>query len=307
MGEQTTARQLFELAVASQRKHDPSSPRLQASLIGLVPTLYALGDLAGAEAAAREALDLGTRVLGPNHTDVARAAGWLASLLADRGAYREAEAAARTEIEIRRREVGAMRPYLGISLNRLAAIRIAAEDLTGVDSLLARARRSVDSFRDATARATSRRLLAAVAQARGDTAASEPLLLDAVAILNASGAVATNLGAVDVQTALGELRLRQGRAREAESILRMAVKTHQVMNAEGRSSAARAKRALGACLTALGRFEEAEGWLRQSYLSYRDRRGDGDRETRAARKALADLYAGWGRSDSAAAYAPIAR
>jgi serine/threonine-protein kinase len=304
-GDQARARQLYELAIAAQRRSDPASPLLPQSLLGLVPVLTAEGAFVEAEAAAREALEAGSR-LGPTHPDVARAASWLASLLADRGAYREAEAVARQEVDIRRRQPAATRPYLASSLTRLAGIRIAREEHGGVDTLLAEARASADSFRDPTAQATVRRVEAALATLRADTAAAESLLVEAIGKVRTKGYASTSFPVAEVLTAMGELLVSRDDPRAAEAMLREAVEGHRRMKAEGRMSGARAQRALGVCLTALGRFREAEELLRPSYRAFRTRRGDADHETVAARRALADLYAAWGRPDSAAAYAATA-
>ncbi|MGD8451134.1 MAG: tetratricopeptide repeat protein [Phycisphaerae bacterium] len=106
----------------------------------------------------------------------------------------------------------------------------------------------------------------------------------------------------DTSRILGLALLGQGRAAEAEPLLREGVQSLSGMELgdKDRWRLARAESALGQCLSALGRHEEAEPLLLSSYERLQAARGDTFHETQVAAGRLATLYEAWGRSAQSA-------
>ena len=103
-----------------------------------------------------------------------------------------------------------------------------------------------------------------------------------------------NLEIVGSSMVLSEILLGQGRAAEAEPLLRQCVAVGE-RKAKSHEKAPVIRSLLGASLMGQGRFEDAEPLLKESYESLRQKRGDRDIETLAARERLTSLYAQWGR------------
>jgi serine/threonine-protein kinase len=89
---------------------------------------------------------------------------------------------------------------------------------------------------------------------------------------------------------LGEVRLAQDRAGDAEPLLRDAVEARRKALPEGDWQRAAAESSLGRCLVAQKRYEEAEPLLTMAYSVLTEKKASPDLARDAAR-ALANLYA----------------
>lgn len=95
---------------------------------------------------------------------------------------------------------------------------------------------------------------------------------------------------------------KTGKTKEAETIVRQAVKLRTELLPKGHFWAALADSALGECLTTQGRYAEAEPLLLQSYENLQSSQGANNPRTRLALERLVVLYEKWGRSAAANAF-----
>jgi hypothetical protein len=103
--------------------------------------------------------------------------------------------------------------------------------------------------------------------------------------------------------ALGAIRIDQGRAAEAEPLLREALAQRLQKLGPTDRRTARAQRLLGLCLVALGRPAEAEGFLLQSYTTLAAATNWYHRTLREHNvQDLVALYQGWGKPAEAERY-----
>jgi Tetratricopeptide repeat len=103
--------------------------------------------------------------------------------------------------------------------------------------------------------------------------------------------------------ALGAVWIDQGRAREAEPLLREALTFRRQKLGPADRRTARAQRLLGLCLVALGRPAEAEGFLLQSYSALAAATNWYHRTLREHNvQDLVALYERWGKRAEAQRY-----
>jgi tetratricopeptide (TPR) repeat protein len=95
---------------------------------------------------------------------------------------------------------------------------------------------------------------------------------------------------------------RTGKSKEAETILREAVKLRTESLPTGHFWIAVANSALGECLTTEKRFAEAEPLLLESYTALNSRLGQRDPRTKEALRRLLKLYDEWGKPAQATQY-----
>jgi serine/threonine-protein kinase len=98
-------------------------------LVAHADLVHSLGDYAGAEASARQALALTVDLLGAGHPRSARAHQILAMVLRDRGALAPAEDHLRQAVAIERSALPAMHVNLAVSLDHLALLLLYRGDL----------------------------------------------------------------------------------------------------------------------------------------------------------------------------------
>ena len=125
--------------VALVRTPDPTGLRRASHLERVAIVRHAMGEHASAKPAYEEALELRSRVLGPEHPEVYDALGNLATLLHDMGAYEEARALNERGLALREQVLGPDHPDVGKSLNNLALNHRALGDNLAAKALYQRA------------------------------------------------------------------------------------------------------------------------------------------------------------------------
>jgi len=94
----------------AQEGTEPTAEDLVDALNGLTARIYNDGDYAQAETVAREAFDLGEKVLGRKHQQTLSALNNLALLISEQGRYREAEPLYVRALQARERVLGKDHP-----------------------------------------------------------------------------------------------------------------------------------------------------------------------------------------------------
>ncbi len=107
----------------------------------------------------------------------------------------------------------------------------------------------------------------------------------------------------DNLNALAELRHLAHDDKQAETLVRDALRIYRLKLSEEHPKTVDAKRRLGEIVLALGRPREAEPLLLECYKVL-GADGDDSKGLQAVRKNLADLYAALGRPELAAKYGP---
>jgi len=253
-------------------------------------------DYAGADSLWHEALAIWEGIYGRNHRDVGMVLSNLGQLELERGdpdsalhlfaAGRKVMRAVSGEESA---DVARMDRFVGLALYRRG-------DLAGAQPELERAvelRRAVHGPSH-LAVATAELSLAQVLRDRGDYARADSLYAHALGMWRELDGEEDGIG-VGLD-GYGRLRLLQGRAAEADSMLRAALAIARRHHPDTDERVAQARIDLGAALLAQGRAEEAESLLVDSY------RRLSPYEQPRARAILAALFDRLGRPEAAAGY-----
>ena len=285
---------------AGAEPRDPLTPKALNNL-GLI--LHARGDYDGAEALYRRALNLNRALYGELHPDVAVGLGNLGAVLHWQGDDTAAEAMDRESLRIARKLLGPRHPSVAMRLNSLGMLEAARGDLETAEKDLREAlaiNRSLHG-EDHPDIALVLGNLCGVLHAGGRLADAEALCSKALEmsrrLLGEQPRVAAQM------ITLGSVMIDQGRADEAEPLLRRALAMDRSTLPQGHWRIADAESVLGACLTDLGRYREAEEMLLTSYPVLRSDTPAGSRYGRDARSRLRALYRAWGKPNAAAGFA----
>jgi tetratricopeptide (TPR) repeat protein len=125
------------------------------SLDNLAVCLHNLGDLEAAEPLHRKALELGLRVLGPEHPEVAVTRRNLAALLVAKGSLDEAERELRACLSVREKCLPAADPRRVMTQLDLAEVLLDQGDVEGADPLVEAA---LDATLDLDAKSPAHRM-----------------------------------------------------------------------------------------------------------------------------------------------------
>jgi len=279
---------------------DPLTPKVLNNL-GLI--LHARGDYEGAEALYRRALRLNRALYGDLHPDVAVALGNLGAVLHWQGDDAAAEAMDRESLRIARELLGPRHPTVAMRLNSLGMLEAGRGDLEAAEKDLREAlavNRSLHG-EDHPDIALVLGNLCGVLHAGGHLDEAEALCGQALEmtrrLLGEQPRTAAQM------LTLGSVMIDQGRADDAEPLLRRALAMDRATLPPGHWRIADAESVLGACLTELGRYREAEELLLGSYPVLRSETPAGSRHVRAARSRLLALYRAWGKPGEAARFA----
>jgi eukaryotic-like serine/threonine-protein kinase len=252
------------------------------------------GNSPEAEQAFREVLRLRPKFSAGSHMVVGVTRATLASVLADQGRFREAVQTAREAVAGCRREGIASTPDFGFVLTIYGGFLAEEGRLAEADSVLKEADRIF------------RQLLAPANLWTGDNVRNQAALLyeqeryedarakaeEALRIYRASfGPHYDNYPTALMIQGLSLNRL--GQSREAEEVLREAVKLRVESLPHGHFFTALAQSALGECLTSRHRFAEAESLLVQSYNTLLQSQGSDNPRTLLARNRVRELYRAW--------------
>ncbi len=262
-GEAKAAQPVMREAVDLIRKHfGENHGYYMTSLTMLALAEERAGDVATAEKLYRQAIDAGNHVPARYRVFLAQAQSYLGSLLMNKAAFPEAEAAMR-QSETLYREVfgGDANANVGTIKGQLGFLYFLQGDYA----------RAADE---------SRKALDPLRKILGP---ENPLTLSA-------------------QVTLGLSLTRLGRAAEGEPDLRDALALREKISPKGDFGIAHTSSILGECLTAQKRFAEAEPFLVNGYNDLKAALGDQHRRTVDARQRLAKLYDDWEKPNQAAQF-----
>jgi eukaryotic-like serine/threonine-protein kinase len=120
-GNKVTAREILDKASRDIRTGLAKDPELQAQMMNVMGTVYFnLGLYLEAHPLLGRALEIRTRVLGPEHIDTLKSMNNLGTVLDDEGRYAEAERLHRQVLEVRTRVLGPDHEDTLASMNNLA-------------------------------------------------------------------------------------------------------------------------------------------------------------------------------------------
>jgi len=270
------------------------------ALGGVASVRRARGDLEGAQALDRRAIEINEAVLGPDHPDVAIGLNNLAGSYFSQGKYDLAEPLWRRALAIREKAFGENHADVAQSLFNLGIVRWFRGDYAGAEALLLRAMKVEEATLgpEHPSRAKTMVTLAGVYRQMGREAEAESLHLRGLAIQEKS------LGPrhVDVAESLVNLgNLYYGRARYdlAEPAYQRAIAIYEAANLPEHFYAASALANLSAVYLQQGRLLECEPLLLRALAIIEKRLGREHPDVADLRKNLALVRIGQGRSAEA--------
>jgi serine/threonine-protein kinase len=266
LGDYEEAERHHREALAIRRALPDDLPGLAISLGHLAGTRRELDDFEEAEALEREALAVREAALGPDHPDVAISLNQLGITLQRAGRQEEADSVLSRAVELYARTLGSDHPETVGGLNNLATARFrageygrAAEAQEGVVA----AARAADPGLETPDAITMLHNLGVMRLRAGDVARAEADLteaLDARVRVLGDGHVAT---AASLRW-MCELRRRQGRHADAETVARGALASFEEAFPPGHTRISETQICLGAALLENGRASEALRPLRSA-------------------------------------------
>ncbi|MEM7052643.1 MAG: serine/threonine-protein kinase [Acidobacteriota bacterium] len=288
VGDYARARDLAQQAIDLYRGPlGMADPAAVAAHNVLVYSLCAEGDFELGETAAEEALRLARDLRPADEAELARALHNRAHVYNRRGDAAAAETHYREALEIRRRVYGEPHPLIASTLGNLASTVIDLGKLDEAEPLLeltlAQKRRLLGS--DHPDLAPTLNNLAAFHRDRGDWARAEAALRQAIELFPSG-----HVQHLRLRAELGSLLAQDGRAGQAEALLRRELAAWRPQLPPGNTLIAWAESALGEVLTVQERFDEAEPLLERSLPLIRERRGPMDSYTQRALTRLHRLY-----------------
>ena len=274
-GDNDRAEPLLREALAiRERVLGPEHGETANSLSGVASVLRLKGDLDGAQTLLDRVLALNTASRGATHPNTGVTLHDLALLAIQKRDYPRAVDYLDRALAIHRRALGETHPNVAMDLNARAHVHAAAHQLNEAaaarEQALAIVRATFDANHQLVAIYSAN--LAGASLARGDAAAAEPLLRDALRIRALAPDIVPN----------------RRRTLPAEAWTVGAIGTK-----------------LGSALTQLRRYGEAEAALLDArrQLEAESVPPAGDLRDNAAR--LVDLYTAWGKAERAAPYRPM--
>ncbi len=175
---------------AARAERMDGEPLVQARMYdALASVRLNLGDVEGARAYARDALERRERILGPRDATTARSWAFLADIERRAGAYPRADSFARLAYAARLASLDSISAPVAESLEQMTALAVYRDQLPRADSLIERAvaiHRRLHPDPDSTL-ATSIATLSSIRRYRGEFASSTEALREAVAVAGAAG------------------------------------------------------------------------------------------------------------------------
>jgi serine/threonine protein kinase/Tfp pilus assembly protein PilF len=294
------AEPLYREAVRLRRKLlGPETPEVAGALQNLAMVLHTKGDYRQAEAVKRESLALQRRLLGDSHPDVPRNMYNLAVTLQAEGDYEGAATAYSESLAMRRKILGNDHPEVVDGLLGFASLRNDTGDPAGAEAPLREATVIAEKAygKDHVAIADIDLTVADSLHLENRLADSEAAYRHGLGLYRRLAADHANVATA--LTGLGWVLLDEGRAAEAEALLREAMEIRKKTLPGGHPETAGTESVLGQSLGAQGRYAEAEPLLLGSYARIVAARTDRSREAHEARARIASLYAAWGKPEKA--------
>jgi len=292
-------REALEVGGDAVDERDPATPKILNNL-GLI--LHSRGDYEGAEALYRQALAINRTLYGDLHPDVPVGLANLGAVLRWRGDDEGAEAMFRESLGLARKLFGEQHPKVAMDLNSLSMLEASRGNLEEGERHLREAleinRRIYGEEHPSIALVLGN--LCGVLHARGRLGEAEIACTRALEM--SRRLIGEHPRVAAKMVTLASVMIDQGRAVDAEPLLRRALAMYQGTLPSGHWRIADAESVLGACLTHLGRYPEAERLLVESYPTLRSDTPPGSRQSREARARLRALYLAWGKPAEAAGY-----
>jgi serine/threonine protein kinase len=290
LGNLVVAEQLLREGLAARRQVVGQDEDIAVTLVELARALKDLGRDAEAEAPAREALAIRTRVFGDEHRETATSKSELGALLRDRGDLEGAEKLLRENVDTTERALGRDHPNAGASKGSLGNLLIAKGDAIGAEALLRENVRVMSVvFGEAhTEYALALPSVAGALEAQGRLAEARTLLDRAITI------AAPQLGndhprVITTWLDLARVRIALGQGAATEAGLRHALEIRQQLYPEADWRIAQAQSLLGAALFAQKKYAEAEPLMMAADRTLKPVPGRQQRELLANRERLSAL------------------
>ncbi|MBX3359479.1 MAG: serine/threonine protein kinase [Phycisphaeraceae bacterium] len=306
------AKELYERSLRMrERLHSGDDKEVALSLNHLGACEQKLGNYKTAETLLTRALEMRERLYSSKHIDVAASLNNLAGLYYDREEFQRAAQLFRRSLALVSELKGPDSAEASYASHNLGRCLLAQGDADGAVPLLERAVAiRLKYFKETDPRVAESRMWLVRAMLKGSDQ-SEARLADAEALArkvqdatrqtSLSGAKAS-----EARATLAAVLLRQGRAEEAEPLLRSAVSSSKSVRNPSAAEIADRESLYGECLTQLGRYDEAEGLLLASLSSLRSVKGDESQRTRDAAARLMGLYVAMGEPARAEKWATLA-
>jgi serine/threonine-protein kinase len=306
-GRDTTVLEALRLAAAKLEGAFPGQPDVEAGVRYTIGVTYLrLGRFDEAERMLRSAI----RLLGdqpgedgPAHADALSALGILRQ---DRGDLVEAEALLRRALATIRRQRTGGEPGRD-EIDSLANLALLLQEREEWDEAEAMMREVLARDREILAPddagvAMDLNNLGLLLVRRGRAAEGEPLLKEAVAILEKAGSGALSIALGN----LGEALRAGGRCAEAEPVLARGVAIGVARLGDESQDLAKVRVKYAECLLDLRRYAEAEAQALAALPVMRGSLGEGGDWTQRTIRLLADVYGGWGKPTEAERYRKLA-
>ena len=264
---------------------------------------YQLGEYSKAEPLFIQALEMGRKLLGNEHPDVATSLNNLAQLYQSQGRYEEAEPYLVQALEMSCRLLGSEHPAVAKSLNNLAALYESQGRYEEAEPLYVQALemgRKLLGYEHPNV-ATSLNNLAQLYRGQGRYEEAEPLYVQALEIRrkllgNEHPDVATSLNNLAV------LYESQGRCEEAEPYLVQALEMSRKLLGSEHPDVALSLNNLAGLYQSQGRYEEAEPYLVKALEMWRKLLGLEHPYVATSLNNLGQLYQSQGRYEEAEPY-----
>ncbi len=271
-----SARMLEPIVALARSLHEGDHPETAGALNRLARLLQDRGDLPGAEALYRDALDMTRRLHPGDHPDVAQGLNNLGILLQDRGDLATSERLCREALEMWRRVFPGDHSDVASGLNNLALALKKRGDLSGAEPLY---RESLEMWQrlfpgDHPLVAMGLSNLASLLKERADLTGAEALFRRALNMDRRLFGADSTVVAIDLNNLAGVL-FRRADMTGAESLYREALEMTRRLFPGDHPSVASSLNNLAALLQARGALDDAEPLFREA-LEMRERLFPGD-------------------------------
>jgi len=261
------------------------------------------GDSREAEAAFREVLELSPKFSNDSHFVIGVTRGTLASVLADQGRFQEAMQTAEEAVVEGRHEGIAKTPDFGFVLTIYGGFLTEEGRYAEADLALKEAASIFRQLLPSTDLWSADNMRNQAALLYREDKWNDALVKAQEALKIYRVSFGTHYDNYPTALIIQGLSLnRLGRAAEAESVLREAVKLRLELLPRGHFFTALAQSALGEFLVSQHRFGEAESLLTQSYTDLLKSQGPDNPRTTLARNRVQALYNDWKRPEEAAKF-----
>jgi eukaryotic-like serine/threonine-protein kinase len=272
----------------------PKDPEVGAILAEMSNIKVWLDDLAGAEVAARAAVDI-YQAVPAEYPDRVMAEYYLADLFLTQGRIEDAAPLFERVLAAQRHLYGDKSRATAETLASLAQVRVAQKNYVAAEKLI---REALEAHHESSSNAHLpigylQTMLATVQMRQSRFAEAERTLRDTL-LLYSENIRGDHQYIASAEHYLGEVLTAQRKYREAEVVLRSAMERWKRTGAPAWRSA-RSSSALGEALQGQGRMEEAEQYLVQSYRELSADAGVDADIRRSARERVTRFYTALGQ------------